>query len=44
MFTYEIELQRQGGVRPLLPGLGSMVRSGLKKDLQQLRGLLENGR
>lgn len=40
-FTYEIELQPRGGMRLLRPILGSMVRSGLKKDLQKLKGLLE---
>ena len=44
VFTYEIELQPEGGMRLLRPVLGSMVRSNLKKDLQKLKGLLENGR
>jgi len=40
-FTYEIELEPQGGMRLLRPVLGSLVRSGLKKDLQRLKGLME---
>jgi hypothetical protein len=40
-FTYTIDLQPQGGMRLLRSSLGSMVRSGLKKDLQKLKGLLE---
>jgi hypothetical protein len=43
-FTYEVDLQPKGGMRLLRPILGSMVRSGLKKDLQQLKGLLEANR
>ena len=41
VFTYEIELEPEGGMRLLRPVLGVMVRSGLKKDLQALRTLLE---
>jgi len=41
VFTYEIELEPEGGMRLLRPVLGVMVRSGLKKDLQTLRALLE---
>ena len=41
MFTYEIELTPTGGMRLLGPILGPMVRSGLKKDLQKLKALLE---
>jgi hypothetical protein len=41
VFTYEIELEPEGGMRLLRPVLGVMVRSGLKKDLQALRALLE---
>jgi carbon monoxide dehydrogenase subunit G len=41
IFTYEIELEPQGGMRLLRPVLGRMVRSGLKKDLATLKGLLE---
>jgi carbon monoxide dehydrogenase subunit G len=44
VFTYTIELQPTGGVRALGPLLGPIVRSGLKKDLQKLRALLEDGR
>ena len=40
-FTYSIELEPKGGMRLLRPVLGSMVRSGLKKDLQRLKALLE---
>ena len=40
-FTYEIELEPRGGMRLLRPLLGPMVRSGLKKDLERLKGLLE---
>jgi Polyketide cyclase / dehydrase and lipid transport len=40
-FTYAIELQPTGGMRLLRPILGPMVRSGLKQDLQKLKGLLE---
>jgi Polyketide cyclase / dehydrase and lipid transport len=40
-FTYTIDLQPTGGMQLLRPILGSMVRSGLKKDLQKLKGLLE---
>lgn len=41
VFTYTIELEPKGGMRLLRPLLGPMVRSGLKKDLQNLKGLLE---
>jgi carbon monoxide dehydrogenase subunit G len=41
VFTYEIELKPQGGMRLLRPVLGPIVRSGLKKDLQRLRARLE---
>lgn len=41
IFTYEIELEPEGWMRLLRPVLGSMVRSGLKKDLVKLQGLLE---
>jgi carbon monoxide dehydrogenase subunit G len=41
VFTYTIELEPQGGMRLLRPVLGSIVRSGLKKDLRQLKALLE---
>ncbi len=43
VFTYEIELEPTGGMRLLRPVLGSMVRSGLRKDLQTLKALLEGG-
>ena len=41
IFIYTIELDPQGWVRLLRPVLGPMVRSGLRKDLQTLKGLLE---
>jgi hypothetical protein len=41
IFTYTIELEPQGWMRLLRPVLGSLVRAGLKKDLQALKGLLE---
>lgn len=41
VFIYAIELEPTGGMRLLRPILGRIVRSGLKKDLQTLRGLLE---
>jgi carbon monoxide dehydrogenase subunit G len=41
VFTYAIELQPKGGMRLLGPVLGPMVRSGLKKDLQKLKALLD---
>ena len=41
VFTYTIELHPRGGMRLLGPLLASVVRSGLKKDLQALRALLE---
>lgn len=41
VFTYAIRLEPKGGMRLLRPVLGMIVRSGLKKDLQTLRGLLE---
>jgi hypothetical protein len=44
LFTYEIELEPQGGMRFLRPVLGAMARSGLKKDLRKLKLLLEDGR
>jgi carbon monoxide dehydrogenase subunit G len=43
VFTYAIELQPRGGMRLLAPLLGPMVRSGLRKDLQKLKTLLDNG-
>ena len=42
VFTYEIELEPKGGMRLLRPVLGPMVRSGLRKDLQALKALLES--
>jgi hypothetical protein len=42
VFTYTLELQPKGAMRLLRPVLGSMVRSGLKKDLQTLKTLLES--
>ena len=41
VFTYDIRLQPEGGMRLLRPLLGPMVRSGLKKDLRKLKGMLE---
>lgn len=41
VFTYTIELLPQGGMRFLRPLLGRVVRSGLRKDLQRLKGILE---
>ena len=41
VFTYTIELEPKGGMRLLRPVLGPMVRSGLKRDLRQLKALLE---
>ena len=41
VFTYDIQLHPRGGMRLLRPVLGRLVRSGLRKDLQTLRGLLE---
>lgn len=43
VFTYDIRLEPKGGLRLFRPVLGPLVRSGLKKDLQTLRGLLEAG-
>ena len=44
VFTYTIELEPTGGMRLLGPLLGPIVRSGLKKDLRQLKTLLEGDR
>jgi len=44
VFTYTIQLEPKGGMRLLGPLLGLVVRSGLKKDLQKLRALLESER
>jgi hypothetical protein len=44
VFTYDIRLQPQGAMRLLRPVLGPMVRSGLRKDLESLRRLLEEQR
>ena len=41
VFTYDIQLEPKGGMRLLRPILGPRVRSGLRKDLQTLRALLE---
>jgi hypothetical protein len=43
-FTYEVDLEPKGGIRLLRPILGWMVRSGLKRDPPQLKGLLETNR
>lgn len=42
-FTYTIQLEPQGAMRFLRPVLRSIVRSGLRKDLQRLKSLLEDG-
>jgi uncharacterized protein YndB with AHSA1/START domain len=42
VFTYTIELEPRGAMRLLSPVLKPMVRSGLRKDLQTLKGLLES--
>jgi carbon monoxide dehydrogenase subunit G len=42
VFTYAIELQPKGASRLLGPLLGPIVRSGLKKDLLELKTLLDN--
>jgi uncharacterized protein YndB with AHSA1/START domain len=44
VFTYTIDLQPKGGMRLLGPFLRPMVRSGLRKDLARLKGLLEKER
>ena len=41
VFTYAIELEPEGGMRLLGPLLGAVVRSGLRKDLQKLKALLD---
>jgi hypothetical protein len=41
-FTYTIELRPDGAMRLLRPLLGALVRSGLKKDLQRLKSVLES--
>jgi uncharacterized protein YndB with AHSA1/START domain len=41
VFTYTIDLKPKGAMR-LMPFLGPIVRSGLKKDLTRLKGLLDN--
>ena len=43
-FTYEVDLQPKRGMRLLRPILAPVVRSGLRKDLQKLKGLLETSR
>ena len=42
VFTYDIELEPEGGMRLLRPVLGRMVRSGLKRDLRTLKARLES--
>jgi hypothetical protein len=42
VFTYTIEVQPKGPMRLLGPLLGPIVRSGLRKDLQKLKALLES--
>ena len=44
VFTYAIELEPKGGMRLLAPLLRPMVRSGLRKDLRALQGLLDDDR
>lgn len=44
VFTYAIELQPKGTMRLLGPLLGQMVRSGLRKDLERLKTLLDTDR
>src|SRR5690349_14746186 len=41
VFTYDIELEPEGGMRLFRPFLGMYVGSGLRKDLTTLKGLLE---
>lgn len=41
VFTYTIELEPQGWLRLLRPVLGSVVRSGLRRDLATFREALE---
>ncbi len=41
VFTYRIELEPKGRMRLLRPILRPMVRSGLRKDLQKLKSILE---
>ena len=41
IFTYTIELEPHGWMRLLRPVLGPLVRTGLKRDLRNLKGLLE---
>ena len=42
LFTYAVELEPRGVMRLLGPLLGPIVRSGLRKDLQALKRLLED--
>ena len=44
MLTYAIELHPKGTMRLLGPLLGPMVRSGLRKDLEKLKTLLDTDR
>ena len=44
VFTYAVELEPTGGMRLLKPLLGPIVRSGLRKDLQHLKTLLDQER
>lgn len=41
LFTYAVELQPAGRMRLLRPVLGRVVRSGLRRDLVALKGLLD---
>ena len=44
VFAYAVELEPRGAMRFLGPLLRRTVRSGLKRDLQQLKALLEGDR
>jgi hypothetical protein len=44
VFTYKIEVEPKGPMRLLGPLLGPIVRSGLRKDLQRLKTLLDKDR
>jgi carbon monoxide dehydrogenase subunit G len=41
VFTYTVDLRPRGAMRLLRPILGSTVRSNLKRDLQQLKAMME---
>lgn len=44
VFTYDYELDPEGGMRVLGPLLAPVLRSGLRKDLRRLKTLLEQRR